>query len=87
MRISNADLRKTTFVLAGHTDGKGSFPYNQQLSEKRVDTIKRYLVDHFKLSSMDLVAVGYGKTKLKNESDPFGPENRRVQIVNMEDNN
>jgi len=33
------------------------------------------------------VAVGYGKTRLKNENDPFGPENRRVQVVNMEDNN
>jgi len=31
------------------------------------------------------VTVGYDKTKLKNESDPFGAENRRVQIVNMEE--
>jgi outer membrane protein OmpA-like peptidoglycan-associated protein len=80
-------LKGATFILAGHTDGKGSLPYNQELSEKRVDTVKRYLVDHFKLSPKDLVAVGYGKTRLKNENDPFGPENRRVQVVNMEDNN
>ena len=85
--LSSADLKGTTFILAGHTDGKGSLPYNQELSEKRVDTVKRYLVDHFKLSPKDLVAVGYGKTRLKNENDPFGPENRRVQVVNMEDNN
>ena len=85
--LSNADLKGRTFVLAGHTDGKGSVPYNQELSEKRVDTVKRYLVDHFKLSPKDIVAVGYGKAKLKNENDPFGPENRRVQVVNMEENN
>jgi len=85
--LSNADLSGTTFILAGHTDGKGSSPYNQELSERRVDTVKRYLVDHFKLSPTSLVAVGYGKTKLKNENDPFGPENRRVQVVNMQDNN
>ncbi len=85
--LSSADLKGTTFILAGHTDGKGSLPYNQELSEKRVDTVKRYLVDHFKLSPTSLVAVGYGKTRLKNENDPFGPENRRVQVVNMEDNN
>jgi len=85
--LSNADLKGTTFVLAGHTDGKGSFPYNQELSDKRVDAVKQYLVDHFKLSPTLLVAVGYGKTKLKNKIDPFGPENRRVQVVNMENNN
>jgi outer membrane protein OmpA-like peptidoglycan-associated protein len=83
--LSNPDLKGSTFVLAGHTDGKGSTPYNQELSEKRVDTVKHYLVTHFKLSPANLVAVGYGKTKLKNENDPFGPENRRVQVVNMSD--
>jgi flagellar motor protein MotB len=33
------------------------------------------------------VTVGYGKTKLKNESDPFAGENRRVQVVNTEEKN
>src|SRR6266446_1452612 len=85
--LSNPDLKGTTFILAGHTDGKGSLPYKQELSDKRVDTVRQYLVSHFKLSPTSLVAVGYGKTKLKNESDPFGPENRRVQVVNMADGN
>jgi outer membrane protein OmpA-like peptidoglycan-associated protein len=85
--LASADLKGATFVLAGHTDGKGSLPYNQELSERRVDTVKQYLVSHYKLSPTTLVTVGYGKTKLKNESDPFGPENRRVQVVNMDSNN
>jgi outer membrane protein OmpA-like peptidoglycan-associated protein len=85
--LSNPDLKGTTFILAGHTDGKGSLPYNQELSDKRVDTVRQYLVNRFKLSPTSLVAVGYGKTKLKNEGDPFGPENRRVQVVNMADSN
>jgi len=85
--LSSPDFKGATFILAGHTDGKGSPPYNQELSEKRVDTVKRYLVSHFKLPPTGLVVVGYGKTKLKNENDPFGPENRRVQVVNMQDNN
>jgi outer membrane protein OmpA-like peptidoglycan-associated protein len=85
--LSTSDLKGATFVLAGHTDGKGSLPYNQELSEKRVDTVKQYLVSHFKLSPTSLVAVGFGKTRLKNEHDPFGPENRRVQVVNMDATN
>jgi outer membrane protein OmpA-like peptidoglycan-associated protein len=84
--LLHPDLKGMTFVLAGHTDGKGGLSYNQELSERRVDTVRRYLVDHFKLQPKNLVAVGYGKTRLKNESDPFGAENRRVQIVNMDDN-
>ena len=83
--LTNPDLKGSTFVLAGHTDAKGGYPFNQDLSEKRADTVKRYLVDHFQIPASALVSVGYGKTKLKNESDPFGAENRRVQIVNMEE--
>jgi outer membrane protein OmpA-like peptidoglycan-associated protein len=85
--LQHPNLKGMTFVLAGHTDGKGGVSYNQDLSERRVDTVRRYLVDRFRLPSKTLVAVGYGKTRLKNEGDPVGAENRRVQIVNMDDNN
>ena len=51
----------------------------------RADAIKNYLVDRFKIPASTLVTVGYGKTKLKNESDPFAGENRRVQVVNTEE--
>jgi outer membrane protein OmpA-like peptidoglycan-associated protein len=83
--LTHPDLKGMTFVLAGHTDAKGGLSYNQDLSEKRVDAVRRYLADHFKLPMKELVAVGYGKTRLKNEGDPFGAENRRVQVVNMDD--
>jgi outer membrane protein OmpA-like peptidoglycan-associated protein len=85
--LTSPELQGSTFVLAGHTDAKGSLPTNQDLSEKRADSIKRYLVDHFRIPASTLVTVGYGKTKLKNESDPLAGENRRVQIVNMEEKN
>jgi outer membrane protein OmpA-like peptidoglycan-associated protein len=83
--LTNPELKGSTFILAGHTDAKGSVPANQDLSEKRADSIKHYLVDHFKIPASTLVTVGYGKTKLKNESDPFAGENRRVQVVNTEE--
>jgi outer membrane protein OmpA-like peptidoglycan-associated protein len=83
--LTNPDLKGSTFVLAGHTDAKGGYPFNQELSEKRADSVKHYLVEHFQIPASTLVTVGYGKTKLKNEADPFGADNRRVQIVNMEE--
>jgi outer membrane protein OmpA-like peptidoglycan-associated protein len=85
--LTNPEIKGSTFILAGHTDAKGSVPANQDLSEKRADSIKHYLVDHFKIPASTLVTVGYGKTKLKNESDPFAGENRRVQVVNTEEKN
>jgi outer membrane protein OmpA-like peptidoglycan-associated protein len=71
-------------VVAGHTDAAGGETYNQDLSERRADAIKRYLVDKYGINGTDLVTVGYGKSKLKDSSQPMAEVNRRVQVVNME---
>lgn len=81
--LTNPDLKGATFVLAGHTDAKGSDDYNQDLSERRAESLKTYLMENYGIAAADLVTVGYGETKLKNTSDPAAGENRRVQIVNM----
>ena len=82
--LSDASMKGSTFVLAGHTDAIGGEAYNQDLSERRADTIKRYLVEHYGLNGSDLVTVGYGKTRPKDSSAPLDPTNRRVQVVNMD---
>ena len=82
--LTNADLKGSTFVVAGHTDAAGGEAYNQDLSERRADAIKRYLVDKYGINGTDLVTVGYGKSKLKDPSQPMAEVNRRVQVVNME---
>jgi outer membrane protein OmpA-like peptidoglycan-associated protein len=82
--LTNADLRGSTFVVAGHTDASGGEAYNQDLSERRADAIKRYLVDKYGINGADLVTVGYGESKLKEPSQPMAEANRRVQVVNME---
>jgi outer membrane protein OmpA-like peptidoglycan-associated protein len=81
--LTNPDLKGSTFVVAGHTDAVGSETYNQDLSERRADSIKRYLVDKYSIPGPDLVTVGYGKTKLKDPNNPTSEVNRRVQVVNM----
>ena len=82
--LSNASLKGSTFVVAGHTDAVGGDAYNQELSERRADTIKRYLTDKYGINGSDLVTVGYGKTKPKDVNAPMDPANRRVQVVNMD---
>jgi len=81
--LSDANLKGSTFVVAGHTDAAGGETYNQDLSERRADTIKRYLTDKYGIVGSDLVTVGYGKTRPKNPNDPMDPANRRVQVVNL----
>jgi outer membrane protein OmpA-like peptidoglycan-associated protein len=81
--LTNPELKGTTFVLAGHTDATGGDGYNQELSERRADSLKKYLTDKYGIAAADLVTVGYGKSKLKNTGAPTAEENRRVQIVNM----
>ena len=82
--LTNADLKGSTFVVAGHTDAAGGEAYNQDLSERRADSIKRYLIDKYGINGSDLVTVGYGKSKLKDPNQPMAEVNRRVQVVNME---
>jgi len=82
--LSNAELKGSTFVVAGHTDAAGTEEYNQNLSERRADAIKKYLIDKYGINGSDLVTVGYGKSKLKDPSQPLAEVNRRVQVVNME---
>jgi outer membrane protein OmpA-like peptidoglycan-associated protein len=82
--LSDPTLKGSTFVVAGHTDAIGGEEYNQGLSERRADTIKKYLNEKYGINGSDLVTVGYGKTKPKDASAPMDPANRRVQVVNME---
>jgi outer membrane protein OmpA-like peptidoglycan-associated protein len=82
--LSNDQLKGATFFVNGHTDAKGGIEYNQDLSERRAEAVKRVLIEDFKLPKAALIAIGFGKSQLKNPADPFGAENRRVQIVNTD---
>jgi outer membrane protein OmpA-like peptidoglycan-associated protein len=81
--LSSPELRGGTFVVEGHTDAKGSTRYNQRLSDQRADAVKRFLIEQYKIPASNLVAVGYGKSRLKNPNDPSAAENRRVRVINM----
>jgi outer membrane protein OmpA-like peptidoglycan-associated protein len=84
--LTSKDLTGAVVMLGGHTDAKGGDGYNQGLSERRAETVKKFLVERYRIPADTLISTGYGKRELKNSSDPFAPENRRVQIVNMANN-
>jgi outer membrane protein OmpA-like peptidoglycan-associated protein len=84
--LSSSELKGSTFIVAGYTDAKGSDTYNQGLSERRADAVKRFLSEKYGIDVSNLVTVGYGKAHLKNPSEPFSGDNRRVQVINASDN-
>jgi outer membrane protein OmpA-like peptidoglycan-associated protein len=80
--LTGTELNGSTFIIAGHTDSKGSETYNQGLSERRADAVRRFLTERYEIDADRLVTVGYGESQLKNQANPFAGENRRVQVVN-----
>jgi len=81
--LSSAELAGAVMMMGGHTDAKGDDDYNQHLSERRAETVKRFLVRNYRIPAENLISAGYGKRGLKNPADPLAAENRRVEIVNM----
>ena len=49
--------------VEGHTDSTGSAGYNLRLSQRRVDSVVRYLVNKGGVSKDRLVAEGFGETR------------------------
>jgi outer membrane protein OmpA-like peptidoglycan-associated protein len=65
--------------IEGHTDAAGSDAYNDHLSRRRAESVKRYLVAHG-IDPSRLRTVGLGEQATLPGRDPQAPENRRVQF-------
>lgn len=74
-------LKGGVFVLNGHTDAAGSAEYNLGLSHRRAQSVRRYLIETYKIAPDLLLVAGFGKERPK-VADAFAAENRRVEVVN-----
>jgi len=67
--------------ISGHTDSDGSSSYNQDLSRRRAESVRAYLVGRG-VSASRLTTVGYGESQpvASNATAAGKAENRRIEF-------
>mgnify|MGYP001614481062 CR=1 FL=1 len=74
--------RERNLVIEGHTDSRGSQAHNVDLSQRRAESVRTYLVSRGYGSDL-IVARGLGDSRpvAKNSSAEGRANNRRVEII------
>jgi outer membrane protein OmpA-like peptidoglycan-associated protein len=68
--------------IQGHADERGDDAYNLDLSDRRVKSVRRYLIDK-KVEAGRMIARGYGETLplCRKHNEKCWSKNRRVEFV------
>jgi len=80
--LSN-ELSGRALSLQGHTDNVGSDTYNCDLSRRRAEAARQYLVKSFGVESSRIVLAAFGESKpmVANTTEAARHQNRRVEFV------
>jgi outer membrane protein OmpA-like peptidoglycan-associated protein len=72
--------------VQGHTDSRGGKNYNRKLSQKRADSVRKWLVTNGQIDGSRINAHGYGMEQpIADNATPDGRQkNRRVQFKILE---
>ncbi len=75
----------TRAAIEGHTDSRGSERYNMRLSEKRAESVKRYLTEHFGIDPARISIQGFGESRpeASNKTDAGRAQNRRAISITI----
>jgi outer membrane protein OmpA-like peptidoglycan-associated protein len=69
-------------TVTGHTDSFGSDSANFELSRRRAEAVRRYLIEVAKMPAFRISAVGYGETQpvASNATEEGRARNRRIDV-------
>ena len=78
---TRASLADTQLLIQGHADSTGAAEYNQRLSQRRADAVRRFLIRQG-VASYRLVSRGYGEHRplCSNHNEYNRAVNRRVEF-------
>jgi outer membrane protein OmpA-like peptidoglycan-associated protein len=79
--LASTALNQSRYLVAGHTDARGSEIHNRELSERRAEAVRQYLLQQFSIEPERLAAVGLGEDYLRTPVEPNAAINRRVEIA------
>lgn len=79
--LASPELAPYRFLVAGHTDARGDFEHNLDLSMRRALAVRDFLVAVHGIPADRLLVHGYGPTLLKAPGDPAAGVNRRVEVA------
>lgn len=70
-------------IIEGHTDNVGSFEVNQALSEKRAQSVERFLVSQGTISAdkVETVGMAFEEPVANNNTAAGRAQNRRIDLV------
>ena len=79
-------LPNAMIMIIGHTDSTGPDDYNQKLSEKRAQSVAKYLMASHEINSDRLLVKGFGEKQpiAKNDTEKNRSINRRVEFIRIE---
>jgi outer membrane protein OmpA-like peptidoglycan-associated protein len=75
----SSDIAKP-FAIIGHTDAVGNAAANLQLSIRRAEAVRKYLIEECAIAPDRLRVDGKGESQLLPDLNPRDPLNRRVEV-------
>jgi outer membrane protein OmpA-like peptidoglycan-associated protein len=78
-------LADAVLEIAGHADSQGPEDFNLELSKRRAQAVKDFLVFAYDIAAKRLISTGYGEAKPidSNDNEKGRLKNRRVEFIRI----
>jgi len=75
------EFPKAKGEISGHTDSTAGNAYNQKLSERRAESVEKYITKNFGIAAGRITSKGYGESKpiASNKTKAGKAKNRRIE--------
>ncbi len=73
-------------MIEGHTCSLGSEAYNMNLSRRRAESVKTYMIENFNVDGTRLITTGYGESRPEHDNaTPEGRQLNRRVVIQLEE--